>query len=187
MSQRGLDLKIELVKIIRRDYRTLNRQVKVFTADPRFKREMPCVAVNRIYDSEDKMGFDNFYNQELTPDGSGTVENKSGLFTQNCEVRIWTENADERDDMFNELKEILLLAKDDLGKFGFGEMMIKGGRDENDFRTYSPLFIYWAVINFTALSPFDAFRTPDTTATKIQKVDTSYALDGAEQKKEDLV
>lgn len=132
--------------------------------------DMPCLAVNRIYDSEDQQGLDNFYSNELDEKSGGNLTIYSGLFTQNVELRIWTEDADQRDDMFNELKEILILAKVSLGQQGFGSMRISGGRDENDFRTYEPLFIYWGVIQFTALSPLDAFEAPDTTATLIETV-----------------
>lgn len=175
----GLDLKLELVKFVRAEYKLLKRQVSVVTADPRYKEDFPCVAVNRIYDSEDKQGFANFYDEEVENDG--TVEVKSALFTQTCELRIWTENADVRDNMFIELKRMLVKIKDALAEKGFGEMIIKAGRDENDFKTYSPLFIYWGVINFTALSPLDVRMPKDTTATPITKVDTSKAIDGIEQ------
>jgi hypothetical protein len=173
MAQRGLDLKTVLVPLIRKAYAVRQRQVTVRTADPRDKMDMPCVAVNRTYDSEDKQGLANFYDNEIDPTTQGNVEIKSGLFTQNVELRIWTEDADLRDDMFNELKEILLLAKDTLAVQGFGEMRIYGGRDENDFRTYAPLFIYWGVFQFTALSPFDAFNAPDIDAKPITEIDST--------------
>jgi len=186
MSNRGLDLKRELVRLVRTEYRARVRDVKVFTADPRVKEDLPCIAVNRIYDSEDNPTLANFYDQELTPAGDGTVENFSGLFTQTCELRIWTENADTRDEMYVELKEILLLAKQTLAARGFGNLILKGGRDENDFRTYSPLMLYWGVFNFSALAPFDAFNAPDATAPKIDAVDTKFSLDGVEQTQADL-
>ena len=132
---------------------------------------MPCLAVNRIYDSEDQQGMDNFYANELDPKSGGNLTIYSGLFTQNVELRIWTEDADQRDDMFNELKEILILAKPVLAAQGFGSMRVSGGRDENDFRTYAHLFVYWGVLQFTALSPLDAFNGPDTTATIIETVE----------------
>ena len=182
----GKDLKLELVRIVRAGYKARDRDVRVFTSDPRVKEDFPCVGVNRVYDSEDDQTLANFYEERLTDSGDGTIETSSGLFTQSAELRIWTENADERDSMYVEIKEILLLAKKELASLGFGKMVMKGGRDENDFRTYAPLTIYWGVFNFSALSPFDAEDVPDTTATKIQSVDTSLAIDGVEQTQEDL-
>lgn len=173
MGRRGTDLKKTLVPMIRAEYAARMRQVTVRTADPRLEIDLPCVAVNRIYDSEDQQGFANVYDEEIDPQTQGNIEIKSGLFTQNVELRIWTQDADQRDDMFDELKEILILKKDDLAKMGFGSMRIFGGRDENDFRTYSPLFIYWGVLQFTALSPLDAFTVPDTTAKPILSITSS--------------
>ncbi len=181
MANRGLDLKTELVPLIRRAYADRSRDVKVFTSDPRVKEDIPCVAVNRIYDSEDEQSLGNVYDERISDDGLGTVECKSGLFTQTCELRIWTENAEVRDDMFVELKEILILAKDTLAAKGFGRLSIRGGRDENDFRTYSPLMLYWGVFNFSALSPFDAEAPQDNSAPPITAVDTSKAIDGIAQ------
>jgi hypothetical protein len=172
MSHRGIDLKIALVEFVRAEYKKRLREVNVFTADPRVREDMPCVAVNRVYDSEDDEEFANVYHEELTPAGDGTVEILAGLFTQSCELRIWTENADVRDDMFIELKEILVLAKKFLGNKNLGRMSVKGGRDENDFKTYAPLFIYWGVLNFRALSPLDVFEAADTSASKIKEVDS---------------
>jgi hypothetical protein len=183
----GKDLKLELVRIIRAGYKARERDVRVFTSDPRVKEDFPCVGVNRIYDSEDDQALANFYEERLTDTGDGTITTFSGLFTQSSELRIWTENADERDAMYVELKEILLLAKQELANLGFGKMVMKGGRDENDFRTYAPLTIYWGVFNFSALSPFDAEEVPDTTATEIKEVDSSLAIDGIEQPAEDLI
>ncbi len=181
MSNRGLDYKLESVKLVREAFKARGRQVRVFTADPRVKEDIPCVAVNRIYSSEDDQGFANFYDSELTPDSLGTVETLSGLFSETLEFRVWTENADERDAMVVELKEILLLAKEDLTKKGFGRLAIRGGRDENDFRTYSPLMIYWGVFNMAALAPIDAFKGPDLTAPAITAIDQRSVLDGIEQ------
>jgi len=188
MSQRGFDLKITLVEYVRAQYKARGRDVKVFTADPRVHEDIPCVAINRVYDSEDDESFANLYGQELGSDGSGTTQEFSGLFSQSVELRIWTENADLRDALFNELKEILILAKAFLASKGFGRMSVKGGRDENDFQTYSPLFIYWGVLNFRALSPLDVFESPDMTATVIKEVNVDkFALDTVEQTYEELV
>lgn len=181
MANRGLDLKLELVNAVRKGYLDRVREVRVFTADPRVKEDMPCVAVNRIYDSEDDNVLGDIYSEQVSDDGLGSTETKTGLFTQTCELRIWTENAEERDAMFVELKEILILAKDALAKKGFGRLSIKGGRDENDFRTYAPLMLYWGVVNFTALSPFDAEGPQDNSAPPITAVDTSTAIDGIAQ------
>lgn len=161
MGRRGLDLKKTLVPLVRAAYVARARKVNVMTSDPRTELELPCVAVNRIYDSEDQQGFANVYDEVTDPSTEGNVENLSGLFTQNVELRIWTENADQRDDMFDELKEILISLKSVLAEKGFGTMRVFGGRDENDFRTYSPLFIYWGVLQFTALSPLDVFGDPN--------------------------
>jgi hypothetical protein len=173
MGHRGSDLKTVLVPLIREQYALRKRQVIVRTADPRQASDMPCVAVNRIYDSEDNQGFGNIYDNEVDPQSQGNVQVLSGLFTQNVETRIWTEDADQRDDMFVELKEILILAKAPLAALGFGAMRVFAGRDENDFRTYSPLFLYWGVLQFTALSPLDAFNAPDVTGKTILEVDTT--------------
>lgn len=178
MANRGLDLKAELVKLVREAFLARAREVRIFTADPRTKEDMPCVAVNRIYDSEDEQVLGNIYDERVSDDGLGTVELKTGLFTQTCELRIWTENADTRDEMFVEMKEILILAKDELAKKGFGRLGIRGGRDENDFRTYAPIMLYWGVFNFSALSPFDAEGPQNNAAPPITAVDTSHALDG---------
>lgn len=182
MANRGLDLKLELVTAIRAGYKARTRDVKVFTADPRVKEDMPCVAVNRIYDSEDDNVLGDIpFGDEIAPDGLGSIEVKTGLFTQTCELRIWTENADIRDAMFVELKEILVLAKNALAKKGFGRMTVRGGRDENDFRTYSPLMLYWGVLNFSALSPFDALAPQNNAAPPITAVSTTTVMDGVEQ------
>ncbi len=179
MSHRGLDFKLELVKLLRSEFKKRSRQVQVFTADPRTKRDIPCVAVNRIYSSEDDQSFANFYDQEVSP--TGNTEVFSGLFSETCELRIWTENADQRDEMVVELKEILILIKEKLAQRGFGRLVVRGGRDENDFRTYAPLMIYWGVFNMAALSPIDAKDDEDTTATPITAIDTRSAFDGIEQ------
>ncbi len=181
MANRGLDLKLELVSAVRKGYLARARETRVFTADPRVKEDMPCVAVNRIYDSEDDQVLGDIYDEKVSADGLGAVETKTGLFTQSCELRIWTENAEVRDTMFVELKEILILAKDELAKKGLGRMSIRGGRDENDFRTYAPLMLYWGVINFSALSPFDAEAPQDNTAPPITAVSTATVIDGIEQ------
>ncbi len=181
MANQGLDLKLELVNAVRKGYKDRAREVRVFTADPRVKEDMPCVAVNRIYDSEDDKVLGDIYDETVSKDGLGSVEINTGLFTQTCELRIWTENADERDAMFVELKEILILAQNILAKKGFGRMSIRGGRDENDFRTYAPIMLYWGVLNFSALSPFDAIAPQDNSAPPITAVDTSTVIDGVEQ------
>lgn len=181
MANRGLDLKLELVALVRKGYADRKRDVKVFTADPRVKEDMPCVAVNRIYDSEDDNVLGDIYDEGISKDGLGTVETKTGLFTQTCELRIWAENAETRDQMFVELKEILILAKDALAKKNIGRMTIRGGRDENDFRTYAPLMLYWGVLNFSALSPFDAEGPQNNAAPPITAIDTSTVMDGIEQ------
>lgn len=181
----GLDLKLESVKFVRDEYKKLVRQVSVMTSDPREKEDFPAVAVNRIYDSEDKQGFANVYDEDF--DETGTTEVHSALFTQTVEFRIWTENADVRDVMFVELKRILVKMKEHLAQLGFGEMIIKAGRDESDFRTYSPLFIYWGILNFTALSPLDVKLEKDTDARKIVEVNTDAAIDGVEQEVGDLI
>lgn len=182
MANRGLDLKLELVSAVRAGYKARARDTKVFTADPRVKEDMPCVAVNRIYDSEDDNVLGDIpFGEDISADGLGSVETKTGLFTQTCELRIWTENAEIRDAMFVELKEILILAKDALAKKGFGRMTVRGGRDENDFRTYSPLMLYWGVVNFSALSPFDAVGPQNNAAPPITAIDTSTVMDGVEQ------
>jgi hypothetical protein len=182
----GKDLKLELVRIVRAGFKARLKDVNVFTSDPRVKEDFPCVGVNRVYDSEDDGSLANFYDQELTPDEKATFERFSGLFTQTCELRIWTENADVRDELYVLLKEILLLAKKELGVLGFGKMVMKGGRDENDFRTYAPLTIYWGVYNFSALAPMDAWEAPDMSAPAIAAVDVTKAIDGIEQSQADL-
>jgi hypothetical protein len=179
VQEGGLDLKLELVEFVRSEYKRLGRQVAVFTSDPKTKEDIPCVAVNRIYDSEDDQMMDNMGEVISEPDGATEIHYAE--FTQSCELRIWTENADLRDQMFVELKRILIRAKKSLGEKGFGKMVVKSGRDENDFRTYSPLMINWGVLQFSALSPLDVAYEKDTTATPIQEVDQSLALDGIVQ------
>ena len=68
MGQRGKELKIELVRILSAAYKARSRQVNVITSDPRTKRELPSVAVNRPYDSEAKRGLSNVYGQSRAED-----------------------------------------------------------------------------------------------------------------------
>lgn len=158
MANSGLDFKIRTVELIRQAFAARGITLGVKTADPRTEADLPCIAVNRIYSSEDDIGFDNTYDVETTE--AGTLYRKSGLFSEVLEVRGWTQNADLRDSYTVLLKEILILIKHQLAKEGFGRLIIKGGRDENDYKTYAPLFINWVVFNFAALAPFDAWETP---------------------------
>jgi len=174
MSRRGYSLKIKLVELVRAQYALRQRTLKVMTADPKTEMELPCIGVNRSYDSEDDESFANFFENEIDPATMGNVVVSSALFTATCELRVWSLNADERDSMYEDLKEILVLIKPQLAALGFGSIKIKGGRDENDFRTYSPLMMYWGAINVSALSPMDAWNAaPDTTATPIQSLPTT--------------
>lgn len=171
---RGFDLKLKTVELVRAFFTAKKVQVSVTTADPRKYEDFPCIAVNRIKDGEDQEGFANFYDNEAAATGNNEV--LSGLFDGGLELRIWTENAEQRDTLYVLLKECLILIKAQLAAVGMGNVIIRSGRDENDFVKYPGHFIYWGVLSLFALAPMDVLPdTPDASATTITEVDAAAA------------
>ena len=144
------NLKIELVRIYQKAFKDRNIQMQVLTSDPRVEREIPCLAINRLSDSEDIVTMANLEDVEFADGEENNVY--SALMSETIELRLWTQNANERDSLYTTIKEIAILAKVELGTMGCGNMRITAGRDENDFNNFSPLFIYWATINFVAMN-----------------------------------
>ena len=187
MDLKGTDLKHELVRIIKREMIAQGVQVKVITTDPRDIKELPCIALNRVTDNESQMGFNNLYDEEYDPATEQSNPFYSGLMTENIEIRIWTENSDERDSLSFLSKGILILAKQELIKKGLGNMQLNGGRDEQDFKTFDPYFIYWYVINFTALNPMDVRPTPTTVKPIVDVNVDKYAMNKIEETESQLI
>jgi len=185
----GLDLKKELVRIFARELIARKIQIKVITADPRTHGELPCLAINRVNDDEGQIGFNNIYEQEFNEATEEESPAYLALMTETIELRLWTENANQRDDIYFIMKEIAILAKQELIKKGqgLGNMRITGGRDEQDFKTFEPYFIYWSVLNFIALNPLEVKPSVPTTGVKpILGVDGSFAMNGIEETEEDM-
>lgn len=168
------DLKTNLVQIIQNYFTAQQKLVKVFTADPQDWMELPCIALNYIYDSEDNIGFNNMLDVELASVPPGT-NNASyiryvALMTQTVECRVWAQQPDLRDLYGIFLKEGLLLSKPTLEALGFGNIFIKQGRDENDLHTYQPKLLYWRVYHLTALAQLEVTTPPDTSSGIIKTV-----------------
>lgn len=188
MSITGLDVKKELVRIFKREFTARNVNMQVLTSDPRTHEEIPSLCINRINGDEGQMGFNNLLTEEITGVGANATDTMvyTGLITETIEIRLWTENANERDDMMYLMQEIALLAKQELIKKNLGNMRITGIRDEQDFKTFEPYFIYWGVMNFIALNQLDVRPLVPPTTGVIESVDGTNAMDGVEQTEEEL-
>jgi hypothetical protein len=190
MSIKGTDLKHELVRIYQREFALRNIQMTVLSSDPRVHAEIPCLAINRTNDSEDNQGFNNFYEEKFNTVDADNVSDDilySGLMTETCEIRMWTENAQMRDDYYFTIKEIALLAKQELILKGLGNMRITGGRDEQDFKTFEPYFIYWATINFVALNPLDVKRNIPAIYGIIKSITVNVILEPPQSKEDKIL
>lgn len=151
----GLDVKSQLVRIFKTEMAARTIQMQVITKDPLTQVELPCIAVNQIVGTEGQMGFNNYLVEEYNAALGQDTTRYAGLITETFEVRLWTENANERDFVGRTMLEIALLAKQQLIMMGLGNMSISGMRDEQDYKTFEPYAIHWKVLNFTCLNQYN--------------------------------
>ena len=151
-----VDVKEEMVQILKKELPKFNFNVKVMKADPQTHTEIPCIGINRVSDDE---------TSESLVDGHSTLYNRNTeqytdvfgtFFQESLEVRIWHTNADERDRLYRHTKAILFGMRTGLVEKGLLNITLRTGRDEQDTsQAQAPMALYWSTITMSYLNPLD--------------------------------
>jgi hypothetical protein len=133
--------------LVRGDNSFLN-DIKVIRADPNPHMDVPCIAINKINDSETEP-FLGDQDGEYVDELNKTHQQDISMWTESIELRIWTHNGDERDYLVPILKYILFEIRGILAQLGVINQTISGGQDEFDPMSYTPKIMYWGSYIYT--------------------------------------
>jgi hypothetical protein len=147
------------------------KQVDVFRRDPiirkpgEMSKQVPCVAINRIADGESNKLLGDYHN-----DGSTQTGIKGRYFTEVFEVRVWAQNPELRDDIYDDVKKIILVGKqrylvndvidengDRILPYGNGGAVIVrvlSGIDEADHNFFPGKPMFWGTLQIALVNPF---------------------------------
>lgn len=156
-----LDVKSQLYNMIKEGFKELandNYKVSVFRRDPIIdtgsegaQKELPAVTIHRVRDTES----DQFTGEVIDIGESGNPI-MGRFFNEVFELKIWANLAGLRDDIYVDLKKILMLGKKDfLENEGVMTIRFSDGGDGSDHKQLpggKPLF--WATVELDLVNPF---------------------------------
>jgi len=120
----------------------------VLPAFPSSMAQIPCVSVLGTNFSETGMGlgdmadtlFDDEEDEITEPEGTG--------YDETFDVRVWTLNADERDQVGKMLRGGTTIIRNALTEKGLSNIKFSGGNDSFDYQNYgAPIHWYISVIS----------------------------------------
>lgn len=132
-------------------------KVSVFRRDPivpggssGLGTEIPCVAINRIADGE----TDQFIGDLAGYDQESGNQTGGRFFSEVFEIRVWATLAGMRDDIYEDLKRILLTGKNSyLIDEGAYLVRILNGVDEADHNFLPNVPMFWGTLQLSVITP----------------------------------
>jgi hypothetical protein len=126
-------------------------KVKVIKSDPTGPADLPSICINRTSDREINQSLGDSFGQDRDPDNQRVLQYWGTNFKETLEIRIWTQNSDQRDLLYAITKAILFEYRPYLAlKYGVVNQNITGGRDEASHVQQKGQTLYWGVIMFEA-------------------------------------
>ena len=161
MSFQSVDVKDEIHKLLKKELPKFGfDRVKVVKADPHTHTEIPCVAINRLDDSEGTDTIGDHVDTHYDPATQKHYQVYGSYFNEAIEVRVWHENADERDKLYQHVKAILYSARHHLTELGLINTKLRSGKDEQDSSmAQAPMVFYWAPITMSYMNPLNVTFT----------------------------
>ncbi len=176
MNFSSVDMKEQLLQFLKQSFRAAQIKMTVLKSDPQTSGELPCIGINRVSDSEINHTLGDYAGDTFDEDEMEYSELYGAVFQESMEVRIWHNNADERERIYRLLKALIIQFRKNAVQLGVRSFSMEAGKDESDFSgNVVPFPVYWASIVITYINPFDVEIVQHANAI------TSVTVDGGVQ------
>jgi hypothetical protein len=133
----------------------------VLLADPTDEASIPCIAINRADDQETEVFLADLFEESPHPtDSNAIIRTEGSYWGEVVELRVWAFNPDERDQLYQKVKQILIDMRIS-GVFesaGLKQVKFTGGHDAMS-SDYFGRPVYWAPIHMSCLNPLMVKQT----------------------------
>ncbi len=165
MDFKSIDMKEQLLQFLKQSFRAAQIKMTVLKSDPQTSGELPCIGINRVSDSEINHTLGEYAGDTFDEDEMEYSELYGAVFQESMEVRIWHNNADERERIYRLLKALIIQFRKSAVQLGVRSFSMEAGKDESDFSgNVVPFPVYWASIVITYMNPFDVEITQHVNA-----------------------
>ncbi|WP_017814467.1 hypothetical protein [Paenibacillus shenyangensis] len=165
MQFNSVDMKEELLQFLKQSFRAAQIKMTVLKSDPQTSGELPCIGINRVSDSEANHTIGDFAGSTFDDIDLEYGELYGTVFQESMEIRIWHNNADERERVYRLLKALIIQFRKQAVALGVRSFSMEAGKDESDFSgQVIPFPVYWGSLVITYLNPMDVEITEHVVA-----------------------